>query len=77
MEGDLQRALGANLRRHRQAMGLSQEAFAAVLGVHRTYVGGLERGERNVSLRSVERYAERLGLEPRQLLVGSAITRRR
>ncbi len=62
MEGDLQRTLGQNLRRYRQAQGLSQEAFAEVLGVHRTYMGGLERGERNLTLRSVERIAERLGI---------------
>jgi transcriptional regulator with XRE-family HTH domain len=68
VEGDLQRVLGANLRRLRRARGLSQEAFADVLGMHRTYVGGLERGERNVSLRALERYAEGLGVEPTELL---------
>jgi transcriptional regulator with XRE-family HTH domain len=67
-EGDLQRALGANLRHHREERGLSQEAFAEVLGYHRTYVGGLERGERNLSLRSVERIARVLGADPHQLL---------
>lgn len=43
--GDLQKRVGRNLRAHRQALGLSQEAFADVTGVHRTYMGGLERGE--------------------------------
>ena len=71
MEGDLQRRLGRNLRRHRKAVGLSQEAFADLLGIHRTYMGGLERGERNVTLQTVERVAERLGVEPAALL-GSA-----
>lgn len=42
MEGDLQRAVGHNLRAHREAKGLSQEAFADELGVHRTYMGGIE-----------------------------------
>ena len=55
MEGDLQRRAGHNLRAYRQAQGLSQEAFADVLGVHRTYMGGIERGERNLTLRSLER----------------------
>jgi transcriptional regulator with XRE-family HTH domain len=50
VEGDLQRAVGQNLRAYRQAKGLSQEAFAEVLGVHRTYMGGIERGERNLTL---------------------------
>lgn len=68
MEGELQRCLGRRLRAHRLGLGLSQEAFADHIGVHRTYVGGLERGERNVTLRSVERLADRLGLEPMTLL---------
>jgi transcriptional regulator with XRE-family HTH domain len=68
MEGDLQRVVGRNLRAYRQAQGLSQEAFAELVGVHRTYMGGLERGERNLTLRSVERLASRLDLSPLQLL---------
>lgn len=68
MEGDLQRSVGRNLRAYREARKLSQEAFADVLGVHRTYMGGVERGERNLTLKTVERIAERLGLEPLALL---------
>jgi transcriptional regulator with XRE-family HTH domain len=68
MEGDLQRAVGRNLRTYRQARGLSQEAFAEVVGVHRTYMGGLERGERNLTLRSVERIAARLKVKPLDLM---------
>jgi transcriptional regulator with XRE-family HTH domain len=68
MEGDLQRTVGANLRRRREAEGLSQEAFAGVLGFHRTYMGGLERGERNLTLKSLERIAERLNVDPLALL---------
>ncbi len=67
-EGDLQRTVGENLRRYRSEHGLSQEAFADMLGFHRTYVGGLERGERNLSLRSVERLAESIGADPLDLL---------
>jgi transcriptional regulator with XRE-family HTH domain len=68
MEGDLQKVLGRNLRAHREARHLSQEAFADALGFHRTYVGGLERGERNLTLKAVERIAARLELEPLGLL---------
>ncbi len=68
LEGDLQRTVGRNLRSYRQAQGLSQEAFADVLGVHRTYMGGVERGERNLTLKSVERIAERIDLDPLALL---------
>lgn len=60
--------MGQNLRRHRSDRGLSQEAFAEVVGVHRTYMGGLERGERNLTLRSVERIAGVLGVDPLTLL---------
>ena len=68
MEGDLQRRVGRNLRAYRLERGLSQEAFADVVGVHRTYMGGLERGERNLTLRSLERIAERLKVGPLELL---------
>jgi transcriptional regulator with XRE-family HTH domain len=67
-EGELQRTLGRNLRRHREALGYSQEAFADVVGVHRTYLGGVERGERNLTLRSVERIAGWLKLDALDLL---------
>jgi transcriptional regulator with XRE-family HTH domain len=72
MEGDLQRIVGENLRAHRKERGLSQETFAEVLGFHRTYMGGLERGERNLTLKSVERIAEGLGVEPLSLLCSQA-----
>jgi transcriptional regulator with XRE-family HTH domain len=68
VEGDLQSTVGANLRAYRQERGLSQEAFADTLQVHRTYMGGLERGERNLTLKSLERIAEKLGLDPLDLL---------
>jgi transcriptional regulator with XRE-family HTH domain len=64
VEGELQRTLGRNLRAYREAQGLSQEAFADLLGLHRTYMGGVERGERNLTLRSVERLASKIGVEP-------------
>lgn len=68
MPGDLQRTLGRNLVAFRTARGLSQEAFAFELEYHRTYVGGLERGERNPTLQSLERIAHKLGVEPIDLL---------
>lgn len=67
-EGELQRRVGLNLLAYRRARGLSQEAMADELGVHRTYMGGVERGERNLTLKSVERIAERLDIDPLDLL---------
>ena len=68
VEGMLQKTVGRNLRTHRQARGLSQEDFAEFLDVHRTYMGGIERGERNLTLKSLERIADRLGVDPVTLL---------
>lgn len=72
MVGDLQRVVGANLRAYRVARGWSQEELAEVLVVHRTYMGGIERGERNLTLRSVEKLAARLGVDPMALLTAPA-----
>ncbi len=44
------RQVGASLRRRREALGVSQEAFADLIGMHRTYYGAIERGEKNLSL---------------------------
>jgi transcriptional regulator with XRE-family HTH domain len=71
MEGEPQKEVGRNLRSYRESLGLSQENFADQVGVHRTYMGALERGERNLTLKSLERIADRLGLHPLDLLGGS------
>ncbi len=53
-------ALGTSVRDRRRQLGLSQEALAARTGLHRTYIGGIERGERNVSLLNICVLAEAL-----------------
>ncbi len=68
MEGDLQQAVGRRLLAYRKSVGLTQEALAEMLGVHRTYLGGIERGERNLTLKSVERIAAQIGHDPLALL---------
>lgn len=68
MLGDLQRVVGRNLRATRRARGLNQEDFADAIGIHRTYLGDIERGKRNISLRQLERIATELEIEPRSLL---------
>lgn len=68
MGGELQKAVGRNFREHRKGLSLTQEEFAAQYGFHRTFVSALERGERNLTLQTVERIADRLGIEPRALL---------
>ncbi|TKR22057.1 helix-turn-helix transcriptional regulator [Cellulomonas hominis] len=68
MEGELQVTVGRRVRRLRQERGISQEALARDVDMHRTYLGGVERGERNLTLRSVERLADRLGVPVRDLI---------
>lgn len=60
--------LGANLRSYRGRMQLSQEALAERCGLHRTYVGSVERGERNVTLSSLEVLARALRVSVPELL---------
>lgn len=59
---------GKLVRRLRIASGLSQEALADQAEIHRTYVGGIERGERNPTLTMIVRLAEALKVPPSKLL---------
>jgi transcriptional regulator with XRE-family HTH domain len=61
-------SLGLALRRRRVELGLSQEQFAEKVGLHRTYVGSVERGERNLSFANLVRVAKALGLRASELL---------
>lgn len=58
----------AHLRRTRLAKGLSQEDLAELASLHRTYVGSVERAERNVSIDNMERLAKALGCHIAELL---------
>ena len=62
--------LGENIRQMRKAKGLSQEALADMSGLHRTYIGGIERGERNVSIANIVRIAQALNVEASQIVKG-------
>ncbi|OFJ50599.1 helix-turn-helix domain-containing protein [Mycolicibacterium grossiae] len=68
MEGQLQKIVGRSLRRYRLERGFSQEAFADHMGVHRTYMGAVERGERNLTLRTLERIADYLDVDALELM---------
>jgi transcriptional regulator with XRE-family HTH domain len=67
----LVRVLAANIRSLRHAKGVSQEQLAFACGLHRTYIGSVERGERNVTLSTLEVLASALGVSVPQLLTPS------
>jgi len=61
-------AFGLAIRELRRVRGISQEQLGHDSGLHRTYVGGIERGERNPSLTNILRIAEALDVAPSKLL---------
>ena len=62
------RVFGATVRRLRGDRGYSQEGFADACGLDRTYIGGIERGERNPSLKNLSKMARTLRIPPAELL---------
>lgn len=67
---DVLARFGQRVRTLRTKKGLSQEGFAALCGLDRTYIGGVERGERNVSLRNIKVIAAGLGVTVSELTRG-------
>lgn len=61
---------GDQIRELRKVRGLSQEQLAELTQLHRTYIGGIERGERNVALVNIVRIARALGVSPSELFKG-------
>jgi transcriptional regulator with XRE-family HTH domain len=69
----LQQQVGKRIKALREARGLSQEALAGICNLHRTYVGLIERGERNLSLSTIEVLARGLGVAPSELFSGTEV----
>jgi transcriptional regulator with XRE-family HTH domain len=63
------KTIGENIRSYRKKLGVSQEELGDMAGLDRTYVGGVERGERNVSALNIEKLAKALKIKPDKLLV--------
>jgi transcriptional regulator with XRE-family HTH domain len=70
VKGDVLVRFGAKVRALRQEAELSQDAFADLCGLDRTYIGGIERGERNVSLRNIALIAKALKCSIAELMEG-------
>lgn len=64
---------GARVRARRTQLGWTQEQLAEGVGLHFTYVGSVERGERNISLKNIIRLASALGVDPGSLVSGLRI----
>mgnify|MGYP003576440287 CR=1 FL=1 len=60
--------LGGAIRRRRESLGYSQDRFADAIQMHRAYYGSIERGARNVTVSTLARVAEGLGVKPSDLL---------
>lgn len=67
---DVRVRFGKALRERRHKLGVSQEEFADMCGLDRTYVGGIERGERNVALINIEKLAKALKVSLFELFRG-------
>lgn len=66
----LRKAFGKRVRELRLEQRYSQESFADEVGVHRTYIGSVERGEQNISLDNIARLAKTLGISISSLFKG-------
>lgn len=67
---DVRTRFGKAVRRRRHELGLSQEEFADLCGLDRTYMGGIERGERNLALVNIEKIAKGFKISLSELLRG-------
>lgn len=70
---DIRKLFGANVRRYRVSLNISQEALGVRMGVDRAYVSAIERGVQNVTLLSMWEVAQALGVRPAALLVEDVV----
>ena len=66
---DVLKVFSNNLRKYRNAIGLSQENFAGKAGLHRTYISAVECGRRSIALENVQKIADALGVETYKLFI--------
>ena len=65
---DINKRVGLNIRRTRENAGLSQERLAALADLHRAYIGQIERSEKNIGLKNLEKIAKALKVNIKDLL---------
>ena len=66
---DIVKVFGMNLRKYRNELGVSQEKFAEMCGLHRTYISDIERFQRSIALDNVQKIADALGIETYKLFI--------
>ncbi|MBP3722259.1 MAG: helix-turn-helix transcriptional regulator [Selenomonadaceae bacterium] len=66
---ELAHIFGKNVRKHRKNLEISQEKFAELCDLHRTYISDIERGERNVSINNIQKIAAALNIDAYKLLM--------
>ncbi|MGO5029077.1 helix-turn-helix domain-containing protein [Candidatus Agathobaculum pullicola] len=66
---DIVKVFGTNVKRYRQVLGISQEAFAEKCGLHRTYISAIECYRRSISLENIQRIADALEIETYRLFL--------
>lgn len=66
---EILKVFGSNLRYYRSQMGVSQEKFAEMCGLHRTYISDIERFNRSISLENIQKIADAIGIETYKLFI--------
>ena len=66
---DIIKVFGTNLRYYRKKLGISQEKFGEMCGLHRTYISDVERFNRSISLDNIQKIADALGIETYKLFI--------
>lgn len=66
---DIVKVFGTNLRKYRNQLGVSQEKFAEMCGLHRTYISDVERFQRSIALDNVQKIADALGVDTYKLFI--------
>lgn len=66
---DIIKVFGKNVRKYRTELGISQERFAELAGLHRTYISDIERFQRSISLENIQKIADALQIETYKLFI--------
>ena len=70
---DILNVFGTNLRKYRNELGVSQEKFAEMCGLHRTYISDVERFQRSIALENVQKIADALNIETYKLFIENKV----